>query len=370
MIVGIPKEIKNSEKRVGITETGVELLVRNKHTVYIEKDAGLLSGISNQAYIKAGAKIIEDKHDLYRSSDMIVKVKEPLSAEYDLLKENQILYCYLHLANEPELTDILCKKKITSIAYETIEDDQGKTFMLVPMSEIAGKMATQIGAELLLSKEPSNGKGILLGGAVGIEKASVVIVGAGVVGISALKIAVGFGADVTILDIDRNKLEYLDHIYNGKVHTLYSSQRNLEKVIPEADLLIGAVLVTGYKAPSLVTKSMITKMENGSVVIDVSVDQGGCIETCKPTDHENPTFEYEGVIHYCVPNMPGIAPRTSTYALTGATLQYLLMLADNGVENSLKKDPKLIKGINTYNGFVSYEPVALSLGVEYKSIKV
>ena len=365
MIVGIPKEIKNNENRVGITETGVSLLVQNGHEVLIEKDAGLSSGIANDNYTSLGAKILDTKEEVYKSSDMVVKVKEPLPEEYPLLKENQILYCFLHLANEPELTKVLCDKKVSSIAFETIEDDKGRAPLLVPMSEIAGKLATQIGAQLLQKNEGGGGK--LLGGAIGVSRARVSIIGGGVVGSNALKIAVGMGAEVTVLDLDRERLEYLDHIYSGQIQTLYSSHRNIEKSTKSSDLLIGAVLIIGHKSPRLVTKEMIQGMKPGSVVIDVSVDQGGCIETCKTTSHENPTFTYSEIIHYCVPNMPGIVPKTSTYALSNATLKYLLPLANNGIEGAVTKDKKL--GLNTYRGFVTYKPVASALNMGYKNFE-
>ena len=368
LIIGIPKEIKGNESRVGVTETGASLLIQNGHEVFVEKDAGLASGITDRAYIAAGAKILNDKEDVYKSSDMIIKVKEPQPSECPFLKEGQILYCYLHLANEPELTQVLCQKKVSAVAYETIEDDAGKTPLLVPMSEVAGKMATQIGAQLL--QKNNGGKGILLGGSIGLNRANVVILGAGVVGVNALKIAVGMGANVTVLDIDRDRLEYLDHIYSERILTLYSNRRNIAWETKSADLLIGAVLITGHKAPKLVTKEMIKTMSPGSVVVDVAVDQGGCIETCKPTSHEDPTFTYHGVTHYCVPNMPGIVPRTSTYALIGATMSYALLLANNGIEGAIKLDRKLETGLNTYLGFLTYKPVASALNMKYKKYEV
>ena len=368
MFIGIPKEIKSDESRVGLTETGVGLLVQNGHTVFVEKNAGAASGISDKAYIQAGAKILDSSKELYKSSEMIIKVKEPQPSEYPFLKENHILYCYLHLANEPELTKALCEKKVSAVAYETIEDENGKTQLLVPMSEVAGKMATQIGAQLL--QKNMGGKGILLGGSIGLNRARVVILGAGVVGFNALKIAVGMGAEVTILDINRDRLEYLDTIYGERILTLYSNQKNIAVTTQSADLLIGAVLITGHKAPKLVTKEMVRTMGAGSVVVDVAVDQGGCIETCKPTTHENPTFNYQGVTHYCVPNMPGIVPRTSTYALTGVTMSYAMLLANNGIESAIKLDRKLEKGLNTYRGFLTYKPVASALNMKYKSFPV
>lgn len=367
MIIGIPKEIKGDESRVGLTETGVSLLVQNGHRVFVEKHAGVASGITDEVYVNAGAKILDSKEKLYNSSDMIIKVKEPQPSEYPFLKENQILYCYLHLANEPELTQVLCERKVSSVAYETIEDENGKTQLLVPMSEVAGKMATQIGAQLL--QKNMGGKGILLGGSIGLNRARVVILGAGIVGFNALKIAVGMGAEVTILDINRDRLEYLDHIYGERILTLYSNQKNITVATKSADLLIGAVLITGHKAPKLITKEMVGAMGAGSVVVDVAVDQGGCIETCKPTSHEDPTFTYHGVTHYCVPNMPGIVPRTSTYALTGVTISYGLLLANNGVKKAIELDSKLEKGLNTYRGNLTYKPVADALNMNYKKYK-
>lgn len=367
MIIGVPKEIKISENRVGMTEAGVKQLVKEGHTVYVEKDAGVGSGISNQQYEQVGAKILETKAEVYKKAEMIVKVKEPLADEYELLKENLILYTYLHLAAEPKLTKVLAERKVKAVAYETIQKEDGSLPLLTPMSEVAGRMATQIGAFYL--QKDHGGKGILLGGVTGVKPGKVTIIGGGVVGTNAAKMAVGLGADVTILDVNLSRLEYLDDVFQGRVQTLFSNAQNIEQSVVESDLLIGGVLITGHKAPTLVSKQMISAMSKGSVVVDVAVDQGGCIETCRPTSHQHPTYEVDGVIHYCVPNMPGVAPRTSTYALTNTTLRYASMLAAMGVEDAIAKDKALFKGLNVYNGYVCYEPVARDLGMEYRPYK-
>lgn len=364
MIIGVPKEIKISENRVGLTEAGVRQLVAEGHKLYVEKDAGVGSRISNEAYIEAGAEMLDTIQDVYAKSDMIVKVKEPLPDEYDLMKENQILYTYLHLAAEAKLTKVLCDRKVKAVAYETIETDKGSLPLLIPMSEVAGRMATQVGAFYL--QKDKGGKGILLGGVTGVKRGKVVVIGGGIVGTNAAQMAVGLGADVTVMDVNRDRLEYLDHVFGGRIHTMYSNTQNIEEQVAGADLVVGAVLLAGAKAPTLVTKEMISSMSEGSVVVDVAVDQGGCIETCKPTSHTNPTFEVDGVIHYCVPNMPGVVARTSTYALTNATFKYASMLAQMGVEDAVAKDRQLLKGLNVYGGSVCYEPVARDLGMEYK----
>ena len=367
MIIGVPKEIKISENRVGLTEAGVRQLVKEGHVVLVQKDAGIGSRIPNEAYLQAGAKLIDTAKELYAKADMIMKVKEPLPDEYELLRENQILYTYLHLAAEPKLTKVLCDRKVKSVAYETIQLADGSLPLLTPMSEVAGRMATQIGAFYL--QKDHGGKGILLGGVTGVKPGKVTIVGGGVVGINAAKMAVGLGADVTILDVNTARLEYLDDIFGGRLTTLFSNALNVEEAVIESDLIVGAVLVTGAKAPQLVTKDMISRMQPGSVVVDVAVDQGGCIETCRPTSHTTPTYEVNGVIHYCVPNMPGVVARTSTYALTNVTFKYASMLAAMGVEDAVAKDPALAKGLNVYNGYVCYEPVARDLKMEYRAYK-
>jgi alanine dehydrogenase len=363
MIVGIPKEIKISENRVGMTEAGVLQLVRDGHTVYVEKDAGLGSQITNEDFINSGAKILDSIKEVYEKSDMIVKVKEPLPDEYGLMKENQIIYTYLHLAAEPELTKALIDRKVKAVAYETIEDKNGGLPLLMPMSAVAGRMATQIGAYYL--QKDHGGKGILLGGVSGVHPGKVAIIGGGIVGINAAKMAMGLGAEVTVLDISQSRLEYLDDVFEGRLKTLHSNLKNLEETVVSADLVIGAVLVAGRKAPKLVTRSMVEQMSEGSVVVDVAVDQGGCIETCKPTSHVEPTFEIGGVTHYCVPNMPGVVSRTSTYALTNSTLYYATRIANLGLEEALSENPLLKTGVNVYGGKVCYEPVAQDLGHDY-----
>lgn len=368
MIIGIPKEIKISENRVGLTEAGVRQLVKEGHTVYVQKDAGLGSRITNEDYIQAGAKMMDSAKEIYGKAEMIMKVKEPLPDEYELLRENQILYTYLHLAAEPKLTKVLCEKKVKAVAYETIQKEDGSLPLLVPMSEVAGRMATQVGAFYL--QKDHGGKGILLGGVTGVKRGKVTIIGGGVVGINAAKMAVGLGADVTVLDVNTARLEYLDDVFQGRLRTLYSNTQNIEEAVVESDLLVGGVLITGHKAPVLVTKEMVARMSPGSVVVDVAVDQGGCIETCRPTSHTNPTYEVSGVIHYCVPNMPGVVARTSTYALTNVTLRYGSMIAQMGVEDAIARDKALFKGLNVYGGYVSYEPVARDLGMEFRPYKL
>ncbi len=367
MIIGVPKEIKISENRVGMTEAGVAQMIKEGHTVYVEKDAGVGSQITNDQYLKVGAKILDTKKEVYAKADMIVKVKEPLPDEYELLRENQILYTYLHLAAEPKLTKVLCERKVKSVAYETIQLENGSLPLLTPMSEVAGRMATQIGAFYL--QRDHGGKGVLLGGVTGVRPAQVTIIGGGVVGTNAAKMAVGLGANVTVLDVNTARLEYLDDIFQGRCMTLYSNTKNIEEAVQGSDLLIGAVLITGQKAPMLVSKEMVSSMSKGSVVVDVAVDQGGCIETCRPTSHQNPTYEIDGVIHYCVPNMPGVVPRTSTYALTNVTLRYASMIAAHGLESAVEKNLPLRKGLNVYGGFVCYEPVARDLSMEFKAYR-
>lgn len=368
MIIGVPKEIKISENRVGLTEANVKQLVAEGHQVYVQKDAGMGSMITNEDYIRAGAKILNTAEEIYKTGDMIIKVKEPLPPEYGLMREGQILYTYLHLAAEPELTKVLCDRKVKAVAYETIQDDNGQLPLLTPMSEVAGRMATQVGAYYL--QKDKGGKGILLGGVTGVKRGRVTVIGGGVVGINSAKMAVGLGAEVFILDVNHARLAYLDDIFQGRVTTMYSNMQNIEECVTSSDLVVGAVLIPGHKAPMLVTRQMISKMSPGSVVVDVAVDQGGCIETCKPTSHVNPTFEVDGVIHYCVPNMPGVVARTSTYALNNATFRYASMIARMGLEDAIQKSAPLFKGVNVYNGSVVYEPVASDLGMPYKPLQV
>lgn len=365
MDIGIPKEIKNSELRVSLTESEVKQLCLDGHKVYVESGAGKGCLIFDEAYEKAGAKILSKAKEVYERSEMIVKVKEPLEKEYEYLKEDQILYTYLHLAAEPKLTDILCQKKVKAVAYETIQDKKGDLPLLIPMSRVAGRMATQVGAFYLQSN--NGGKGVLLGGVTGTSKAKVCIIGCGVVGKNAAQMAMGLGAEVTLMDINLKRLEYVEDVFSGKVKTLFCDIKNLEEEVSQCDLLIGAVLLQGRKAPKLVTRKMIQSMPKGSVVVDVSVDQGGCVETCTITSHENPTFLVDGVIHYCVPNMPGAVPRTSTYALSSVTFPYARAIAQLGLEKALKKNPYLLKGLNTYKGYVTHESVAEDLNRECRS---
>ncbi len=368
MIVGVPKEIKNKENRVGMVVAGVRALTQAGHKVLIQHNAGAGVGITDDDYRKAGATIIETAKDIYEKSDMIVKVKEPLPEEYPLLRENQILYTYLHLAADERLTKALMERKIVGIAYETIQPADGSLPILAPMSAVAGRMATQIGATYL--QHDHGGKGMLLGGVTGVDRASVVVLGGGVVGINSAKMAVGLGAKVTILDTNVHRLDYLSDVFGNEITTLYSNSEQIEKAVTSADLVIGAVLVPGAKAPKLVTRDMVSRMQPGSVIIDVAVDQGGSVETCRPTSHEHPTYTVDGVIHYAVPNMPGAVPRTSTYALTNVTLKYALMLANHGWKQAVSKDEALLKGVNILNGKVAYKQVADDLGLPYEAVKL
>jgi len=357
MIVGVPKEIKPQENRVAITPAGVDALARAGHKVLIEKGAGEGSGIYDEDYQKAGAEIMPSAESVWEKSDMIVKVKEPLPSEYKYFREGQIIFTYLHLAPEPELTKALMDSKVVAIAYETVQKDDGSLPLLTPMSEVAGRLAIQEGAAFL--EKFRGGKGVLLSGVPGVPPASIVIVGAGTVGTSALKRAVGMGARVTILDINVNKLRYLDDIYQGRIETLYSNRFNLMNAISKADLVICAVLIPGAKAPKLVTKEMVKAMEPGSVIVDVAIDQGGCVETIDhPTTHSDPVFVKHGVIHYAVSNMPGAVPRTSTFALTNATLSYVLELANKGWKKAVMENKALARGVNVLNGKITYKAVA------------
>ena len=368
MIIGVPKEIKNNENRVAITPAGVHALVSSGHKVVVEKSAGIGSGIEDSDFEAAGAVILEKNIDVFEQADTIVKVKEPLECEYDLFKEGQTLFTYLHLAPNPALTQALVNKKITGIAYETVQPKSGGLPLLTPMSEVAGRMSVQVGAYLL--QKFNGGAGMLLGGVTGVLPAEVVIIGGGVVGLNAAKMAVGLGARVTILDINKNRLAYIDDIFNGRVSTLVCNEYNVASMAKKADLLVGAVLVAGAKAPKIVTAEMVKSMKKGSVIVDVAIDQGGSVETIdKVTTHDNPCYEKYGVIHYSVANMPGAVPKTSTYALTGSTLPYLLDIANKGPEKAMKEDEALLLGLNTYKGYVTYKAVADSLGFEYRSAK-
>ena len=357
MKIGCPKEIKPQEGRVGLTPAGADALVRAGHEVYIQKGAGQDSGFADSEYAAVGATILATPIEVYSISDMIIKVKEPLVPEYDLLKEGQILFTYLHLAPDAAQTEMLLNKKITAIAYETVQPDDGSLPLLAPMSEVAGRLSVQIGAHLLEAN--CGGRGILMGGVTGVEKAHVVIVGGGNVGLNAAKAACGFGANVTILDLNIKRLAYLDDIFDGRVQTLLSNPYNIANVVKNADLVIGCVLIPGGRTPKLVTEEMVKSMRPGSVLIDVAIDQGGSIETIdRITTHANPYFLKHGVIHYSVANMPGAVPRTSTLALTGATLPYAMKLANMGAEAACKADKALLRGLNTYQGHLTFKAVA------------
>ena len=363
MIVGLPKEIKDNEYRVGLTPAGVRALKDGGHEVIAEKSAGEGSGFEDSLYQRAGATIIDSADDIWAKADMIVKVKEPIAPEYPRMREGQLLFTYLHLAPDHELTKQLVERKITGIAYETITDRRGTLPLLTPMSEVAGRMAIQVGAHYL--EKMSGGRGILLGGVPGVPAARVVIIGGGVVGTNAAKMAVGMGAHVTIIDNNLDRLRELDDIFLSKISTLASSAYMIHDAISQADLIVGAVLVPGAAAPKLVTRAMLKDVPNGAVIVDVAVDQGGCIETTHPTTHSNPTYYVEGVLHYCVANMPGAVPRTSTFALTNATLPYALKLANKGFLDAIARDPGLKEGVNTYAGHCTYEAVATAQGIPY-----
>ncbi|WP_003543100.1 alanine dehydrogenase [Desulfotomaculum nigrificans] len=364
MIIGVPKEIKPNENRVAITPAGVEAMVKAGHKVVIENNAGVGSGITNEDYTRAGAEILATPAEVFSAADMIMKVKEPLPAEYNLFKEGQVLFTYLHLAPEPELTQALLKKKVVGIAYETIQLPNGALPLLSPMSEVAGRMSIQIGAQFL--EKHYGGQGILLGGVPGVPPAKVVIIGGGIVGTNAAKMAVGMGADVTILDLNASRLRYLDDIFGGRVKTVMSNSYNIAAAVKEADLLVGCVLIPGARAPKLVTEEMVKTMKPGSVIVDVAIDQGGSIETIdRVTTHAEPTFVKHGVIHYSVANMPGAVARTSTFALTNVTLPYALKLANKGYQQAIKEDLALAKGVNVIDGRVTYKSVAEGLGLPY-----
>ena len=367
MIVGLPKEIKDNEYRVGLTPAGVRALTDSGHQVLVERGAGDGSGFEDALYQRAGATSIPSAAEVWAKADMIVKVKEPIGPEYPLMREGQLLFTYLHLAPDRELTRQLLERKVTGIAYETITDRRGSLPLLTPMSEVAGRMAIQVGAHYL--EKMSGGRGILLGGVPGVPAARVVIIGGGVVGTNAAKIAVGMGAHVTIIDNNLDRLRELDDIFLSKISTLASSAYMIHDAISQADLIIGAVLVHGASAPKLVTRTMLKDVPNGAVIVDVAVDQGGCIETTHPTTHSNPTYYVEGVLHYCVANMPGAVPRTSTFALTNSTLPFAVKLANNGFLQAIAADPNLKAGVNTYAGHCTYEAVAVSQGLEYTPIE-
>ncbi len=366
MIIGVPKEIKNNENRVGLTPSGVVELVKNSHTVYIQSDAGKASGFYDNQYIAAGAKILLAIEDIYHVSEMIIKVKEPIEKEYSLIKQGQIVFTYFHFASNKKLTQAMVNSGAICIAYETVEENDRSLPLLVPMSEVAGRMSIQQGAKFL--EKPLQGKGILLGGVPGVPPAKVLIIGGGVVGTQAAKMAAGMGASVNILDIDMKRLRYLDDVMPANVTTEFSSAYTIEKNIKEADLIIGSILIPGAKAPKLVTADMLKKMSPGTVLVDVAVDQGGCFETTKPTTHENPTYIIDGIVHYSVANIPGAVPYTSTLALTNVTINYALQIANKGWSKACSENTALKKGLNIINGKIVYPAIAKAFELNYTKV--
>jgi alanine dehydrogenase len=365
MIIGVPKEVKNNENRVAITPAGVHALITAGHHVHIEKNAGLASGITDCDYFQAGAIMRDTAEDVYHMSDIIVKVKEPITSEYEYLQPGQTLFTYLHLAANPPLTRLLLDKQISGIAYETVQSTDGYLPLLAPMSEVAGRMSVQVGAYLL--QKYMGGIGVLLGGVPGVPPAEVVIIGGGVVGTQAAKMAVGLGAKVTVMDIHRARLVQLDDMFAGRITTMMCNEFNVREMTQKADLLIGAVLVVGAKAPKIVTEDMVMQMKQGAVIVDVAIDQGGSIETIdRITTHDQPCYIKHGVVHYSVSNMPGAVPRTSTYALTGVTLPYLVNMANKGVEQAMSEHDDLCYGLNTYQGQITCKNLADSLQMKWE----
>lgn len=367
MIVGVPKEIKSNENRVALTPVGVETMVKQGHTVLVERSAGNGSDFEDALYQKSGAKVVSAAEEIFAQAQMIVKVKEPLPVEYGLIPPGQIIFTYFHFASSRELTEAMINSGCVSIAYETVQKANGELPLLIPMSEVAGRMAVQEGAKFL--EESTGGRGILLGGVPGVAPANVVILGGGIVGTNAAKMAAGLGAVVAILDISLDRLRYLDDIMPKNVLTLMSNPHNIRESIKTADLVVGAVLIPGAKAPKLVTRDMLKLMKKGSVIVDVAVDQGGCVETCHPTTHEDPTYVVDDVLHYCVANMPGAVPFTSTLALTNATLPYAVQIADRGYVKAAKEDREVLLGLNIIEGKVVYKGVADAFDLPYVPVE-
>jgi len=367
MKVGVPREIKTLEFRVGMTPAGVRELVSDGHDVFVESNAGEGIGMSNADYVAAGAKVLATAEEVFARADMIVKVKEPQLRECAMLRDDQVLFTYLHLAADPEQTAALVKSGTTAIAYETVTAKDGSLPLLTPMSEVAGRLSIQAGAFAL--QKANGGRGILLGGVPGVRPAKVLVIGGGVAGANAADMAVGFGAAVTILDRSLPRLRQIDEIWGGRVRTLYSTRDAIDELTVESDLVIGAVLVAGAAAPKLVSAQNVRDMNKGSVMVDISIDQGGCFETSRPTTHADPTYVVDGVVHYCVTNMPGAVPRTSTFALTNATLPFVKALANHGWREALARDPHLANGLNVHAGHINHEAVARDLGYEYRSAK-
>jgi alanine dehydrogenase len=367
MIIGIPKEIKNNENRVALTPAGTQELVKRGHTVYVQQSAGIGSGFSDEEYQKAGAQLLSDAAEVFNKAEMIMKVKEPIEQEYKLIKKGQLVFTYFHFASYEPLAKAMVTSGAVCLAYETVERADGSLPLLIPMSEVAGRMSIQEGAKYL--EKPLKGRGILLGGVPGVKPAKVLILGGGVVGTNAAKIAAGMGADVTIMDVNINRLRYLDDVMPKNVHTMVSNEYTIREMIKDSDLIIGGVLVPGAKAPRLITRDMLKSMRPGTVLVDVAVDQGGCIETCKPTTHEDPTFIIDDVVHYCVANMPGAVPYTSTLALTNATLPYAIRLANLGWKKACQDNMELRNGLNVVEGEVVYKAVADAFSLPYTDVK-
>jgi alanine dehydrogenase len=367
MTIGIPQEIKNNENRVALTPAGTQELVKRGHAVFVQTMAGAASGFSDEAYVKAGAKIIADTAEIFDRVEMIIKVKEPVESEYKLIKKDQLVFTYFHFASYEPLTKAMIASGAVCLAYETVERLDGSLPLLIPMSEVAGRMAIQEGAKYL--EKPLKGRGILLGGVPGVKPAKVLILGGGVVGTNAAKIAAGMGADVTIMDLNINRLRYLDDVMPKNVNTIVSNEYTIRELIKDSDLIVGGVLVPGAKAPKLITRDMLKDMRPGTVLVDVAVDQGGCIETCRPTTHENPTYIIDDVVHYCVANMPGAVPYTSTLALTNATLPYAIRLANQGWKKACQESTELRNGLNIIHGEVVYKAVADAFSFPYADVK-
>ncbi len=366
MIIGVPKEIKTHENRVALLPGGVVKMMRNGHNVLIEKGAGEGSGFSDEKYIEAGAEVIDDVEEVWDRAEMIMKVKEPIEPEYARMKKGQIIFTYFHFAASRELTEAVINSGCVAIAYETVEKEDGSLPLLIPMSEVAGRMAAQEGAKYL--EKAQGGRGILLGGIPGVKPANVMVIGGGVVGVNAAKIAAGMGANTTIMDINMPRLRYLDDVMSKNVDTMFSSEANIKSMLPDVDMVIGAVLKPGAKAPHLITRKMLGSMQKGAVLVDVAIDQGGCFETSKPTTHDHPIYEVDGIVHYCVANMPGAVPYTSTLGLTNVTLPYAVDIANKGWKKALKDDRELRKGLNVVDGKIVYRDVADAFDMSYTKI--
>lgn len=367
MIIGVPKEIKNNESRIALTPGGALELIKRGHTVYVQKDGGFGSGFNDTMYKEAGAKILDTIEEVYAIAEMIIKVKEPIESEYKLIKKDQLVFTYFHFASHEPLTKAMIESGATCLAYETVEETDKSLPLLVPMSEVAGRMAIQQGAKYL--EKPIKGKGVLLGGVPGVPPGKVLVLGGGIVGTQAAKMAAGLGAQVTIMDVNLNRLRYLSDVMPDNVITRFSNEMNIRDLIPHMDLIVGAVLIPGAKAPNLITREMLKDMTPGTVVVDVAVDQGGCIETCRPTTHEDPTYIIDDVLHYCVANMPGAVPYTSTIALTNATLPYAIQLANKGWKKACNENKQLKLGLNIINGEVVYEAVAEAFNLPYVPVE-